>query len=212
MKKLKQYFVFTIFAVGLSMIISPAHGGRISGKTSTQTLPPHSDPQTAPLPSNTRAVTLPSTSMEYQKIEKPLATKLEDTPDFDIAGELRDMELLYSKKSTFISRRFKGLRFRVALMNRGKLNTVTKNVPFRIQVINTLTNTLIKQENYLQENLEIRNNYWVLTSKMEILFLLNVNAAPEKLNDVKLVVDIDPANVFGEAHEHRGNNTCIATW
>ena len=44
-----------------------------------------------------------------------------------------------------------------------------------------------------------------------VVFSLGQTTAPS-LNDVKLIVDIDPRNTFGEAQRHRGNNRCIATW
>ncbi|MBT8490744.1 MAG: hypothetical protein KJN62_06835, partial [Deltaproteobacteria bacterium] len=102
-----------IAVVGLSLLFQTgtALSAQVAGKTSTnRTLPGKTTTQTAPLPSSTQTVPLPSTTREYQRVEKPPVKTL-DIPNYDIAGEFRNVDFIYIKKTAttiFISDRFKG--------------------------------------------------------------------------------------------------------
>jgi len=210
-----------IAVVGLSLLLqtSTALSAQVAGKTSVnKTLPGQTSTQTAPLPSTTQTVPLPSTTREYQQVDKPPVKKL-DIPNIDIAGQLKIVGFAYytNMSHTFYPKpithpaRFRGIKFQISLMNKGKLN-VTRNVPIRVRVLNAQNQTLIKEENHLLRNVNIRNDYFTTTPVIVINFRLDVNGAPSTINDVKLIVDIDPNNSFREARRHRGNNRCEAHW
>ena len=222
-----------IAVVGLSLLLqtSTALSAQVAGKKSVnKTLPGQTSTQTAPLPSTTQTVPVPSTTREYQRVvpsttreyqqvDKPPVKKL-DIPNIDIAGQLKIVGFAYKRKTAvtifypkpiFHPTRFRGIKFQISLMNKGKLN-VTRNVPIRVRVLNAQNQTLIKEENHLLRNVNIRNDYFTTTPVIVINFRLDVNGAPSTINDVKLIVDVDPNNTFREARRHRGNNRCVVTW
>jgi len=194
-----------IAVVGLSLLLqtSTALSAQVAGKTSTnKTIPGKTSTQTAPLPSTTP-------SMEYQRVDKPPVKKL-DIPDWDLSCDLRNLRFHYVKVGPTYKKVFSGFKFKIALMNVGKLNA-TRDIPVRVTVLNITNNTLIKQDNHLIRSQNISNAYWKLTPEILIKFVLCSRTA-SRLNDVKLIVDVDPNNTFGEAQRHRGNNRCIVTW
>lgn len=206
--KITKLIMIAVVGLGLVLLTGTAFSAQVAGKTSTQTAPIQSGTQTTPLPSNTQTVPLPSTSREYQQVDKPPVKRL-DIPDWDLAGELRNMRFI-DHHNVWGHRSFLGLRFKVALMNKGKRKG-SKDVPIKVTVLNVTNNTLIKQESHLMRRQNIRNDYWELTPDISIRFGLNSQTA-STLNDVKLIVDIDPNNTFKEARRHRGNNRCEAHW
>ena len=211
MRHIIKYVMITIVGLGLVLISVPAFSAQVAGKTSTQNAPIQSSTQTAPLPSKTKTVTLPSTTREYQQVDKPPVKRL-DIPDWDLAGELRNLRSVRKTVGGAWNRHkvFNGLKFQLALMNKGKLQG-KKPVLVKMTVLNNTTNTLIKEKTQVIRGQDIRNNMWNLTPYMGINFRFNSTTA-SSLNDVKLIVDIDPRNIFGEAKRHRGNNRCVATW
>ena len=197
-----------IAIVGLSLVAvsAPVFSADVTGKTSTQTLPTQTNTQTAPLPSNTQTAPLPSTTREYQQVDKPPVKTL-DIPDWDLAGQLRNLEF----DRCGVGKNQLRIKFRLALMNKGKLQG-SKDIPLKITVLNVTNNTVIKQDKHFLRRQTIRNDMWELTEEsMGTIFRLGPTTA-SSINDVKLIVDIDPRNTFGEAQRHRGNNRCIATW
>jgi len=215
MSKIIKYVMTAIVGLSLVLINAPAFAADVTGKTSTQTLPTQTDTQTAPLPSKTRTAPLPSNvqeTREYQQVDKPPVQKL-DIPDWDLAGELRNVDRLFKTKGGMFNKHkvFNGLRFKLALMNKGKLKG-SKDIPFKVTVLNVTNNTVIKQENHSIKRQTIRNDMWTLTDEwIFVVFGLGQTTAPS-LGDVKLIVDIDPRNTFGEEQRHRGNNRCEAHW
>jgi len=209
MRATVKYVIVAIVGLGLTLVSTPAFSAQVAGRTSTKTVPVQSSTQTAPLPSTTQAVPLPSTTREYQQMDKPPVKRL-DVPDWDLAGELRNLKFHYWKKPPTYKKIFNGFTFRIALMNKGKLN-ITRHIPVRVTVLNITNNTIIKRDNHLIRNQTISNSYWNLTPEIFAEFVLCSKTA-SKVNDVKLIVDIDPTNVFKEAQRHRGNNRCVATW
>jgi hypothetical protein len=209
MRTTVKYVIVAIVGLGLVFLTGTAFSAQVSGKTSTQSVPTQSSTQTAPLPSSTQAVPLPSTTREYQQMDKPPVKRL-DVPDWDLAGELRNLRFHYVKVGPTYRKVFSGFKFRIALMNKGKLNA-TRHIPVKVTVLNITNNTVIKQDNHLIRNQNISNSYWNLTPEILAKFVLCSKTA-SKVNDVKLIVDIDPTNVFKEAQRHRGNNRCVATW
>ncbi|MCF8066968.1 MAG: hypothetical protein K9L30_00125 [Desulfobacterales bacterium] len=169
----------------------------ITDKTSTQT---------APLPSNTQTVPLPSNTMEYQQVDKPPVKKLEDIPNWDLAVEFRDTRLTYHQNAT------SHFRFYLAIMNKGTRSGV-RDIPVLITILNVTNNTLIREITTSIEQQDIRNNVWRVTPLFHITFLTGEERnKPRSINDVKIVVEIDPQNTFGEARSDRRNNRCVATW
>lgn len=211
MRELVKYVMIAIVGLGLVFLTGTAFSADVTGKTSTHSVPTQSSTQTAPLPSKTKTVTLPSTTREYQQVDKPPVQKL-DVPDWDLAGELRNLQIMKKTHRTAFrrTRYFNGLKFQVALMNKGKRKG-SKDVPIKVTVVNITNNTLIKQESHLMRRQNIRNDYWELTPDIIVQFRLSPTTA-SSINDVKLIVDVDPRNTFGEAQRHRGNNRCVATW
>ena len=213
MKEFVKYVMIAVVGLGMVMVTIPAFSADVTGKTSTQTLPTQTDTQTAPLPSNTQTVPLPSTNREYQQMDKPpVQMETLDIPDWDLAGELRNVDTISKIIGNVNKRRvFNGLRFKLALMNKGKQQG-SKDIPFKVTVLNVTNNTVIKQENHVLRRQTIRNDMWTLTDEwIPVLFTLGPTTAPS-LGDVKLIVDIDPRNTFGEEQRHRGNNRCEAHW
>jgi len=201
-----------VIGLGLALVSVPSFSADVTGKTSTQTAPIQSNTQTAPLPSNTQTVPLPSTTREYQQVDKPPVQRL-DIPDWDLAGELRNVDRLFKTKGGMFNKHkvFYGLRFKLALMNKGKLKG-SKDIPYKVTVLNVTNNTVIKQDNNVLRHQTIRNEMWTLTDEwISVFFTLGPTTAPS-LGDVKLIVDIDPRNTFGEEQRHRGNNRCEAHW
>ena len=211
MRTIAKLVMIAVVGSGLVFVTGTAFSADVTGKTSTHSVPTQSSTQTAPLPSKTKTVTLPSTTREYQQVDKPPVKRL-DIPDWDLAGELRNMHIMKkTRRAGFKKYRYiNGLRFKVALMNKGKRKG-SKDVPIKVTVLNVTNNTLIKQESHLMRRLNIRNDYWELTPDIIVQFRLSPTTA-SSMNDVKLIVDIDPRNTFGEAQRHRGNNRCVATW
>jgi len=209
MRTIAKLMMIALVGLGLVFLTGTAFSAQVAGKTSTQKAPVQSSTQTAPLPSKTKTVPLPSTTREYQRVDKPPVKRL-DVPDWDLAGELRNLKFHYWKKPPTYKKIFNGFTFRIALMNKGKLN-ITRHIPVRVTVLNITNNTIIKRDNHLIRNQNISNSHWQLTPEIFAEFVLCSQTA-SKVNDVKLIVDIDPTNVFKEAQRHRGNNRCVATW
>lgn len=207
--KITKLIMIAVVGLGLVLLTGTAFSAQVAGKTSTQTAPIQSSTQTTPLPSNTQTVPLPSTSREYQQVDKPPVKKL-DIPNWDLAGELRNMRFHYVKVGPTYRKVFSGLKFKIALMNKGKLQGV-KDIPVKVTVLNISNNTLIKEENHVIRGQNIRNDYWELTPDILVKFVLCSKTA-STLGEVKLIVDIDPNNTFKEARRHRGNNRCEAHW
>lgn len=213
-----KYVMIAIIGFGLVLVSAPAFSADVTGKTSTQTAPIQSNTQTAPLPSNTQSVPLPSNiqttvpTREYQQIDKPPVKTL-DIPDWDLAGELRNVDRMFITRGGAFKKHkvFNGLKFKLALMNKGKLKG-SKDIPYKVTVLNVTNNTVIKQENHSLRRQTIRNDMWTLTDEwIYAVFTLGSTTA-SSLGDVKLIVDIDPQNTFGEEQRHRGNNRCEAHW
>ncbi len=201
-----KYVMVAVVGLSLVVVTAPAFSAQVSGKTSTQTAPVQSNTQTAPLPSNTQTAPLPSTTREYQQVDKPPVKTL-DIPDWDLAGEMRNLEI----ERCGIGNQQLRILFKLALMNKGKLKG-SKDIPLKITLLNVTNNTLIKQDNHFLKRQTIRNDMWELTEEyMGTIFRLGPTTALS-INDVKLIVDIDPRNTFGEEQRHRGNNRCEAHW
>lgn len=205
-RELIKYVMIAVVCLGLALVTAPAFSADVTGKKSTQTAPVQTNTHTAPLPSNTQTAPLPSTSREYQQVDKPPVKTL-DIPDWDLAGQLRNLEIDYPGAGTKHPR----ITFKLALMNKGKLKG-SKDIPLKITLLNVTNNTLIRQDNEFLKRQTIRNDMWTLTENyIRIMFRKGPTTA-SSINDVKLIVDIDPRNTFGEAQRHRGNNRCVATW
>jgi len=194
-----KYVMF--FIVGLSLLLptsialSAQAVKKISG---TKTLPnqPSTATTTGPIQSTTP-------SMKYQTIKKPPVKRL-DIPEYDIAGELRNV-IIKSKGLTRL------LKYKIAIINKGThKNSRNMSIPFKTRIINVLDQTLIiEEEGFLQTDL--RNDYWVVSKQIIIVFYLRGTTAQTN-NDLKVIWDIDPDNTFNEAQKFRGNNRCVVTW
>ncbi|HPJ95466.1 MAG TPA: hypothetical protein PKY89_16280 [Deltaproteobacteria bacterium] len=211
MRVLIKYMMIAIVGLSLGLVSVPAFSADVTGKTSTQTLPTQSDTQTAPLPSNTQSVPLPSKiqttipSREYQQVDKPPVKTL-DIPDYDLAGQLRGVEVKRHGDWTRIY-------YQLELMNKGTKTVGPRDIPVRARVINVLTNTIITEWSQLWFGPNLRNDYWSVEKwKRYIDYNKHSPGAPSTINDVKLIVDVDPNNNFGEDRRHRGNNRCVASW
>jgi len=196
-----------IAVIGLSLLVTgTALSAQLTGGTSTQAAPSTGpEPSTEP-ESSTGPATSPSTtpSMEYESVDKPPVRTL-DIPDVDIAGDLRIVETRWRGQSMYIY-------YNLALMNKGKRN-IEGRVQYRIRLIYVPTRTLFKETNKYWHGPTIRTDYWVLPDRTgRIIFEKGAEGAPSELKDVKMIVDIDPDNTFGEAQRYRENNRCIATW
>jgi hypothetical protein len=209
MRTIAKLVIIAVVGLSLVFLTGTAFSAQVAGKTSTQNAPIQSSTQTAPLPSNTKTVPLPSTTREYQQVDKPPVKTL-DIPDWDLAGELRNMRFHYVKVGPTYRKVFSGFKFKIALMNKGKLQG-SKDIPVKVTVLNMTNNTLIKEENHVIRGQNIRNNMWELTPDILAKFVLCSKTA-STVGDVKLIVDIDPQNTFKEARRHRGNNRCEAHW
>jgi hypothetical protein len=208
-RSLIKYVMIAFVGLSLLAVTAPTFSAQVTGKTSTQTAPEQSNTQTAPLPSNTQTVPLPSDTREYQQVDKPPVQKI-DIPNWDLAGELRNVRFHYVKLPPAYRKKFSGFKFKIALMNKGKLQGA-KDIPVKVTVLNMTNNTLIKEESHVIRGQNIRNNMWELTPDILAKFVLCSTTAPT-VGDVKLIVDIDPQNTFGEEQRHRGNNRCEAHW
>lgn len=209
MSRVLKHVLIAIVGLSLVAVSAPAFSADVTGKTSTQTLPTQTNTQTSPLPSNTRTVPLPSTTRKYQQVDKPPVKTL-DIPDWDLVGQLRNLGFGYRKVGLKRKKVFNGLHFDLALMNVGKLYGA-RDVPVRITVKNITNNTLIAEKNEIIQNQNIRHDMWGLTPRLWIQFSLGSQTA-SRVNDLKLIVDIDPRNTFGEAQNDRRNNRCVVTW
>ncbi len=210
-RELIKYVMISIVGLGLTLVSVPAIAAQIGGKTSTQTLPTQTDTQTAPLPSNTTTVPLPSNipttvpTREYQQVDKPPATKL-DIPDYDIAGQLNGVEV---KRYGDWTRIF----YQLELMNKGTQTVGPKCIQIRARLINVLTQTIITEWFHTWSGPDLRNDYWSVEKwKKYIDYSKKSPGAPSTINDVKLIVEVDPNNTFREDQRFRGNNRCVATW
>ena len=202
-----QYLMIAI--VGLGLVSVPAFSADVTGKTSTQTLPTQTNTQTAPLPSNTQTVPLPSTTREYQQVDKPPVKTL-DIPDYDLAGDLKILSVHEWMGGEMIH-----IDYKVALINKGKRNITssTNSVLIRVRLINVLNQIEIYTESYYWDGPAIKQDYWTLQkTEGTAAFYKDRDGAPRTINNIKMIVDIDPNNRFGEAQRFRGNNRCIATW
>jgi len=211
MRAIAKLVMIAVVGLGLIFFTGTAFSAQVAGKTSTQTAPIQSNTQTAPLPSKTKTVTLPSTTREYQQVNKPPVKTL-DIPDYDLAGELRIEGVRYQKYSNK-NKTSVIIDFRVALMNKGKKN-VRSNVPYRVRLINATNQTLCKEYmcDWNRNVSDIKHDYWTVERQRTTGFTLDLGGAPHTIKDLKMIVDIDPNNTFGEAQRFRGNNRCIATW
>ena len=97
----------------------------------------------------------------------------------------------------------------------GKTQVGRQTIPIKIRLINTATNTIVEERrvgNKIEEG-SIGSQYWVITTpERTVWFRMGESPAPGTLNELKLIVDIDPDNTFKEARRHRGNNLCVVTW
>ena len=202
-----QYVMIAIIGFGLTLVSVPAFSADVTGKTSTQTLPTQTDTQTAPLPSNTQTTPLPSTTREYQQVDKPPVKTL-DIPDYDLAGELKILSV-----HEWMGGKMIHIDYKVALMNKGKRNITSFSVPIRVRLINVLNQTEIYTKSYYWDGPAIKQDYWTLQkTEGTAAFYKDKDGAPHTINDVKMIVDIDPDNKYKEDRSHRGNNRCVATW
>ncbi len=210
MREIIQYVMIAIVGLGLVLVVAPAFAADVTGKTSTQTLPTQPNTQTAPLPSNTQTVPLPSTTREYQQVDKPPVKTL-DIPDYDLAAELR-IERVHTSKFSKDGKRTTTIEYRVALMNKGK-KKVTRDIPYRIRKINVTNQTLFNDHTYQWDGevSRINHEFWTVERPRTTGFRTNSGGAPDSINDVKMIVDIDPNNTFGEDRNDRGNNRCVVT-
>ena len=210
MRGLIQYVIIVIVGLGLALVSVPAFAADVTGKTSTQTLPTQTNTQTAPLPSNTQTVPLPSNTREYQQVDKPPVKTL-DIPDYDLAAEVR-IERVHTSKFIKDGKRTITIDYRVALMNKGK-KKVTRDIPYRIRKINVTTQTLFNDHTYHWDGdvSRITHEFWTVERPRTTIFRTNSGGAPDSINDVKMIVDIDPNNTFGEDRNDRGNNRCVVT-
>ena len=204
-----QYVMIAIIGFGLTLVSVPAFSADVTGKTSTQTLPTQTDTQTAPLPSNTQTVPLPSNTREYQQMDKPPVKTL-DIPDYDLAAELRIES--WHKSIPQNGKRTITIDYRVALMNKGK-KKVTRDIPYRIRKINATNQTLFEDHTYHWDGdvSRINHEFWTVERPRTTDVRTNSGGAPDSINDVKMIVDIDPNNTFGEDRNDRGNNRCVVT-
>jgi hypothetical protein len=176
----------------------------ISGKTTTvpagKVLPGETT-KTVPLPSGAPA-------REYQQVDKPPVKKL-DIPEYDIAGRLADLHFERHNLLTLII-------FSIELKNNGKQRIRRESpIPVQSRLINTANNSLIEKFTVAvtSPSKDLDSQYWVrMTPQVKAQVAFGRGNAPENLNDLKLIVDIDPDNTFKEAQRHRGNNRCVASW
>ena len=208
-RDISKFVIIAVVGLSLVFLTGTAFSAQVVGKTSTQTAPIQSNTQTAPLPSNTQTVPLPSTTREYQQVNKPPVKTL-DIPDYDLAGELR-IDSAQTKKVGSLKKVY--IYYRVALMNKGK-KKVARDVWYRVRMINTTNQTSFRdfKVKWLGDSSVISNDYWRIEGSHNLWFYLDYDGTPHTINDVKMIVDIDPDNTFGEAQRFRGNNRCIATW
>ena len=213
--RILKYMMIAVVGLSLVAISAPAFAADVTGKTSTQTLPTQTNTQTAPMPSNTQSVPLPSKIQttipprEYQQVDKPPVKTL-DIPDYDLAGELRIERVRTSIPQN--GKRTIAIDYRVALMNKGK-KKVMRDIPYRIRKINVTNQTLFEDHTYHWDGdvSSINHEFWTVERPRTTGFRTNSGGAPDSINDVKMIVDIDPNNTFGEARNDRGNNRCIVT-
>ena len=184
-----------------------ATGKSLSGKTTTVpagNVLPGATTTTAPLPSTAPART-------YQQVEKPPVYHL-DIPEYDLAGKLSDVR--FKKRNQFNASKDQ-IHFKISLKNYGKTQVDRQTIPIKIRLINTATNTILEERrvgNKIEEG-SIGSQYWVITTpERAVWFRMGESPAPGTLNELKLIVDIDPDNTFHEAQRHRGNNRCVASW
>lgn len=202
-----KYVLIAIVGLGLAMVSAPAFSADVTGKISTQTAPVQSNTQTAPVKTNTRTAPLPSTTREYQQVDKPPVQRL-DIPDYDLAGDLRIQRVDTSRKNQT------SIHFQLALMNKGKQNYINDGVQIKVRLINVLNQTQFKCIQYPWSGPAIVNDYWKVEDVPRYIMFDQTKdrGAPRTINDVKMIVDIDPRNTFGEEQRHRGNNRCVVTW
>jgi len=209
MRAIAKLVMIAVVGLGLIFFTGTAFSAQVAGKTSTQNAPIQSSTQTAPLPSKTKTVTLPSTTREYQQVDKPPVKRL-DIPNYDLAGDLRIARVYTSRASRNGKHRII-IEYRVALMNKGK-KRVYRTVRYRVRLINVTNQTLIKEVTCPWRGSDIKNDYWTVEPPKSTSFRQDTGGAPHTINDVKMIVDVDPGNTFKEARRHRGNNRCVATW
>lgn len=179
----------------------------ISGKTTTVPagkVLPGKTTTTVPLPSAAPA-------REYQQVDKPPVKKI-DIPEYDLAGKLS--EVLFENRSSFKRSKDK-IHFKTSLKNHGtKYIPAGTSIEIRIRLINTATDTIIYDNRtaFSNEDFGLKSEYWVEMPQKTVWFKMGESPAPETLNDLKLVVDVDPCKRFHEAQRHRGNNRCVASW
>ena len=179
----------------------------VPGKTTTvpagKVLPSNTT-VTAPLP-----LTVPARN--YQQVEKAPVYKLE-IPEYDLAGKISGV--LFEKRNNQSGSKDK-IEFTISLKNHG-----TRRIPagtpidIRIRLINTATDTLIHdgRTRFSNKDFALKSEYWVEMPEKGVWFKMGESPAPQTLNDLKLVVDIDPTHKFHEAQRYLGNNRCVATW
>jgi hypothetical protein len=213
-KKMAMALLITLFlllqgAIGPSTLAAgqTATDKPISGKTTTVPagkVAPGQRTTTTPLPSAAPA-------REYQQVDKPPAKKL-DIPEYDLAGKLSEVRF---KKRTKLYHNMDRILFKVSLKNHGTRRIPAgKLIPIRTRLINTGTDTIIynKTNRMSNDDFNLKSEYWVEMPETTVRLKLGDPPAPETLNDLKLIVDVDPDNTYHEAQRHRGNNRCVATW
>ena len=191
-----------ILIVGLSIVLqtSIALSAQVNRKD-TKILPgqPATPATTIPIQSTTP-------SMKYQTIKKPSVKRL-DIPDYDIAAELRIVNA--ESHGVGVTR----IHYQLKLMNKGKRNIGTRRIQIRIRVINDLTQTLFQESHVVWGGPNVRNDYWTVENRNSYIYVRHAyQGSPNTIDDVKVIMDIDPHNIFGEAQRHRGNNRCVVIW
>lgn len=167
--------------------------------------------QNTPLSSTAESLPSPSDAViEYMGADQ-LQADGNDVPDWDIVCELRDFGFVYTARGIANRRKiFNGFKFQLAFMNAGKMSG-TKDVPVKVTVLNTADNTLIKEENQVIKNQDVRSGSIGQPTSIYINFVSG-SKTPSDLRDIKLIVDVDPDNTLGEDNGHRGNDTISVHW
>lgn len=186
-KDILRYLMITIAGLSLLLQNSTALSAQATGKTPiNKPLSGQTSVNTTPLPS-----TIPST--EYQSIDKPSVKKL-DIPDYDIA--IRAIKLYLHKDTK--DYKIASIKYRISAINKG-----TKNAPgmdVKITIYNIETNTL-RGEDSFHVNQEIRHDLWTDLNER----VLELNQA-ERFSKIKVKIEADPSNRYGESRENRLNN------
>jgi len=194
------YMITVVAGVLLFQVDIAAGQGTI--EQSTQNTPLSSTAEALPSPSN--AVIEYMDADQTQSVENAV-------PDWDIAGELRDFDFVYTSRGIARRRKvFNGFKFQLAFMNKGEMSG-TKDIPVKVMVLNSANDVLITEKDQVIKSQEVRSGFWGQETSIYMNFALSEKTASD-LSDVKLTIEVDPYNTLGEDQDYRGNNIISVHW